>query len=52
MGHWNHLGKKLERLSAGSLAVYVTNNTKNCHLTSDVRIYIVRKHGRETGINA
>lgn len=39
MGHWNHLGKKLERLSRGSLAVYVTNNTADHHLISDVRIY-------------
>lgn len=39
MGHWNHLGKKLGRLSRGSIAVYVTNNVKNRHLSSDVRIY-------------
>lgn len=39
MGHWNHLGKKLERLSRNSITVYVTNNIKNRHLTSDVRIY-------------
>ena len=39
MGHWNHLRKKLERLSHGSLAVYVTNNIEDHHLTSDVRIY-------------
>lgn len=39
MGHWNHLRKKLERLSRGSIAVYVTNNTEGHHLTSDVRIY-------------
>jgi hypothetical protein len=39
MGHWNHLGKKLKRLSRGSVAVYVTNNSSDHHLTSDVRIY-------------
>jgi hypothetical protein len=43
MGHWNHLGKKLVRLSRGSIAVYVTNNVKNRHLSSDVRIYKVGK---------
>jgi hypothetical protein len=39
MGHWNHLGKKLARLSRRSIAVYVTNNDHNRHITSDVRIY-------------
>ena len=52
MGHWNHLGKKLERLSRGSISVYVTNNIKDRHLTSDVRIYkdgkLMKRH---SGIN-
>jgi len=25
MGHWNHLRKKLQRLSRGTIAVYITN---------------------------
>jgi hypothetical protein len=52
MGHWNHLGKKLACLSRRSIAVYVTNNDHNRHITSDVRIY---KNGklmkRHSGIN-
>jgi hypothetical protein len=39
MGHWNHLGEKLARLSKRSIAVYVTNNDHDRHITSDVRIY-------------
>jgi hypothetical protein len=40
MGHWNHLGRKLENLSRDSLAVHVTNNTCNRHnVSTDVRIY-------------
>jgi hypothetical protein len=40
MGHWNHLGKKLNRLSRGSVALHVTNNDRNrSAITTDVRIY-------------
>jgi hypothetical protein len=52
MGHWNHLGKKLASLSEGSIAVYVTNNVKDRHLTSDVHIYkdgeLVKRNRRES----
>jgi hypothetical protein len=52
MGHWNHLRKKLERLSHNSIAVYVTNNVKDRHLSSDVRIYRDGKlMKRNRGIN-
>jgi hypothetical protein len=40
MGHWNHLGRKLKRLSRRSVAMHVANNDRNHHLTSDVRIYM------------
>jgi hypothetical protein len=43
MGRWGQLGKKLKRLSRGSVVVHVANNNRNHHLTSDVRIY---KNGR------
>jgi hypothetical protein len=52
MGHWNHLDKKLTSLSCESVAVYVTNNDRNHHLNSDIRIYkdgVLKK--RNSGIN-
>jgi hypothetical protein len=43
MGRWGQLGKKLKRLSRGSVVVHVANNDSNHHLKTDVRIY---KDGR------
>jgi hypothetical protein len=43
MGRWGKLGKKLKRLSRRSVVVHVSNNDRNHHLTTDVRIY---KDGR------
>ncbi len=40
MGHWNHLGRKLARLSLKSVALYCTNNNHSHNrITTDVRIY-------------
>lgn len=46
MGRWGVLGKKLEALSSGSLAVHVANNTSKHPSGSktDVRIYRDSKH--------
>jgi hypothetical protein len=41
MGHWNHLGIKLQNLSAGTVVIHVANNDRNHHrLITDIRIYI------------
>jgi hypothetical protein len=41
MGHWNHLGVKLTRLSIGTIVIHVANNDHNHHrITTDVRIYV------------
>ncbi|MCK4947708.1 MAG: hypothetical protein KAS46_04970 [Candidatus Aureabacteria bacterium] len=40
-GRWNHLGPKLENLSAGTAVVHVANNNYNHHeVTTNVRIYV------------
>jgi len=40
-GRWNHLGVKLEALSAGTAVVHVANNDYDHHqVTTDVRIYV------------
>jgi hypothetical protein len=39
MRRWNHLGRKLKRLSRRSVALHVANNDHNRHQTTDVRIY-------------
>jgi hypothetical protein len=41
MGRFNHLGIKLQNLSAGTVVIHVANNNKNSHrLITDIRIYI------------
>lgn len=40
-GRWNHLGPKLENLSAGTVVVHVANNDYDHHeVTTNVRIYL------------
>lgn len=44
MGHWNHLGRKLETLSLRSAALYAANNDReHSQVSTDAPIY---KHGR------
>lgn len=52
MGHWNYLGKKLERLSKRSMALYAANNDKeHSGISTDVRIYKRGKHVSKSFLN-